>query len=97
MSRQNPIRVTVPFENAVSQALQAPCISEADLGRWVERRRKEAEAEQAAERTSERPAWMGAVFVNFRARADDRLPSLSDALATREPNGARSWRSGAGR
>lgn len=38
--RQNPIRVTVRFENAVSRALQAPSISDADLGRWVECRRK---------------------------------------------------------
>lgn len=38
--RQNPIRVTVPFENAVSRALQVPAISDADLGTWVERRRK---------------------------------------------------------
>ena len=47
-SRQNPIRVTVPFQNAVSRALQAPSISDADLRGWVERRRKKRKPSELA-------------------------------------------------
>ena len=55
-SRQNPIRVTVPFENAVSRALQAPSISDADLEGGSSAGARSGSRASGSGHTSKRPA-----------------------------------------